>query len=149
MQPRRRALIAAFAASPMALLGGCSLFGDDEEEVAEAQAVLERRREPVENVGRVEVGRTRNGFAVSAYGVAPTTGFSQPILSLRRDGSLALDGFLEFDFLALAPDPGLAMPRGQIAARRIRADRVLKPDELQGARGLRIFALRNASSFEF
>lgn len=136
-----------------AALPACSLFGDDEEREAEIRAEIEavqRRREPVENVGRIEIGRASDGsFAVSAFGVAPTTGFSQPTLVLRRQGTPASDGFLEFDFLALAPDPNLQMPRGEIAARRLRADRVLKPDQITVARGVRVYALRNVSTFSF
>ncbi|MEM7497442.1 MAG: hypothetical protein AAF371_05550 [Pseudomonadota bacterium] len=145
--PRRRIL----ALGLVAALPGCALFGGDEEEERAAEAErLERRREPVENVGRIEIGRASDGsFAVSAFGVAPTTGFSAPTLAIRRGGRPAADGFLEFDFLALAPDPGLQMPRGEITARRLRADRVLKPEELAVARGVRVYALRNASSFTF
>lgn len=151
--PRRTLLLRSSALGLVAALPGCGIFGDDEEtDAAEKGQIdgIERRREPVENVGLIEIGRASDGsFAVSAFGVAPTTGFSSPQLVIRRQGAPAADGFLEFDFLALAPDPGLQMPRGEIAARRLRADRVLKPEQLQIARGVRVYALRNASTFTF
>lgn len=133
-------------------LAGCGLFTSDEEREAEIRAeieAVERRREPVESVGRVEIGRTRNGFVVSAFGVAPTTGFSQPTLVARRGGRLAPDGFVEFDFLALAPDPGLDMPRGAPGARRLRGDRTVPPEALARAGGIRVFGLRNAVTYGF
>jgi hypothetical protein len=131
-------------------LGGCSLFGDDEEEVA-AEAAVETavRREPVESVERLELGRTRNGVAITAIGTAAGLGYSRPILVPRREGQPDPEGMLEFDFFVSPPDPSLDLPPGQGRALEVRADRLVPLATVSGVRGIRIHGLRRGVQVQF
>jgi hypothetical protein len=71
------------------------------------------------------------------------------VLAPRRGGAPGPDGFVEFDLLARPPAEGFAMPRGGEAVRRIEAVRLIPADELGSARGVRVFAARNASQIAF
>ncbi|MEO1276094.1 MAG: hypothetical protein AAFV96_12135, partial [Pseudomonadota bacterium] len=59
---RRPALTAALLLAVLAL-PACSLFGDDEEDLAETAVVeeVQARREPVQRVGKVEIGQLSAG----------------------------------------------------------------------------------------
>lgn len=146
---RRSALgVIALAAVP-----GCTWFGGDEdEEIPEPEApegLAARGREPVERIERVELGRTATGLALTAFGLAPGLGYARPRLVPRREGRPSQDGYLEFDMLAIPPDPDRDLPRGEPSARRLRADILLSNDELEGLRGLRVFALEGGQQLSF
>lgn len=135
----------------VACLGGCGLFSDDENGVPadERQDVLSDRGVPVESVHSIEVGRTRDGFAVTAFGTAPALGYGEPHLRARRDGQVGADGFLDFDFVATPPALGLERGQGAITARRIRGDTILGAEALIGASGIRVHALSGGVQLRF
>lgn len=137
---RNAALATAAAIAAMLALGGCSLFGsgDDEEAAAAAQVEAAALYVPVEAVRFIEIGRTRNGYVITAHGEAPGLGHGAPELRARREGKAGPDGFIDYDFVARAPDPGLNLGQGTVQARMIRADLHVTARELQGAVGIRI-----------
>lgn len=120
------------------LLSACAMLGGDDDTAQAEAAAPQRLAVPVQEVGGIEVGRTRDGILVTAYGLAPGLGYSEAELRPRRDGRLGTDGFLDFELVARPPDPGFALPQGQPQARAVRADRVLRLRDVQGAVGLRV-----------
>ena len=142
---RRTAALATAAAVAAALtLGGCSWFGsddDNEAELAAAQVEETAVYVPIEAVRHVEIGRTRNGYVITAQGVAPGLGHSAPELRARRDGKAGPDGFIDFDFVARAPDPNLNLGRGAVQARMVRADLHVTARDLRDAIGIRIHGI--------
>ncbi|MEM6421771.1 MAG: hypothetical protein AAF698_04210 [Pseudomonadota bacterium] len=150
MPLRRSVLLAAVFCVPLAL-GGCSLFGDDEAPEPDPNlGDVERvRLEPVDQILRVEIGQLTDGLVVTAFGLARSAGYARPTLSPRRQGRPGPDGFVEFDFQAQPPDPGLELPRGDARLRRLRADRLLPGRVFEGAAGIRVFGLANASAIRF
>lgn len=132
-----------------AVLSGCSMFGDDEEVTAGGKVAIERRPEPIQALRNIEIGRTRNGYAVSAFGTAQTTGYGGATLQARREGQPGIDGFIDFDFVAIPPDPALNMPQGGLTAREIRADTQLSDRKLRGVAGIRVHTLSNSGQVGF
>lgn len=106
----------------------------------EARAAAIRNKVPVASVSNVEIGRTRDGYLITAYGLAPGLGYALPALRVRRGGAPSNDGFLEFDFVATAPAEGLDLPQGNTRSRAIRADIAVREDALRRIRGIRIIA---------
>lgn len=141
------------------LLGGCGAFGDiqtlwggeSRAEQAEREAVETAitAQVPIEAVGGVEIGRTRNGFLITAYGTAPGLGYSLPHLRPRHDGRPGPDGYLEYDFVATEPPLGFDLPPGTARTRTLRADLPVKASDLQGAAGIRVMALRGGAQVDF
>jgi len=135
-------------------LSGCSTgtFLDDADTLigAESEAERERREQgqrvrqnkvPMQSVRRVEIGRTRDGYLITAFGTAPGLGYSLPELRPRRGGSPAADGFIEYDFVASEPVPDFQLPPGNTRTRAIRADLAVRRRDFQGARGVRVLTL--------
>jgi hypothetical protein len=137
---RNAALATAAAIAAVLVLGGCSLFGsgDDEAAAAAEQAEAASLYVPVEAVRHIEIGRTRNGYVITARGVAPGLGHGAPELRARREGKVGPDGFIDYDFVAQAPDPNFNLGQGAVQARMIRADLHVTARDLQGAVGIRI-----------
>jgi hypothetical protein len=137
---RNAALATAAAIAAVLVLGGCSLFGsgDDEAAAAAEQAEVASLYVPVEVVRHIEIGRTRNGYVITARGVAPGLGHGAPELRARREGKVGPDGFIDYDFVAQAPDPNFNLGQGAVQARMIRADLHVTARDLQGAVGVRI-----------
>ncbi len=139
---RNAALATAAAIAAVLALGGCSLFGSDNEEAEEAavdgQVEADSRFVPVEAVRHIEIGRTRNGYVITARGVAPGLGHGAPELRARREGKLGPDGFIDYDFITRAPDPNFDLGQGTVQARMVRADLHVTARELRGAVGVRI-----------
>ncbi|MEM8698064.1 MAG: hypothetical protein AAGF44_02785 [Pseudomonadota bacterium] len=133
-------------------LSGCGLFSDDEEELPEeptAQELAPTRGVPIQAVREVEIGRTRDGFVITAFGTAPQLGYALPRLRARRDGQPGQDGFIDFDFVASPPAPGLERGAGSLEARALRADVLLRTSELRDAAGIRVHALQGGLQLEF
>ncbi|GMG81308.1 hypothetical protein LNKW23_05210 [Paralimibaculum aggregatum] len=141
---RLRLIWTMAAAAALAALGGCSLFGSDEAEgeaaPPEVLSAIEVQTENVQAVQRLEIGRTRAGLMLTAYGTAPGLGFSNPRLVARRGGAPASDGMLDYDFVVDTPPRGLTMPPGTLKARAVRADAELQIDTARTARGVRVHA---------
>ncbi|MEM6932516.1 MAG: hypothetical protein AAF526_02920 [Pseudomonadota bacterium] len=132
-------------------LGGCGLFSDDEPDpdLEVEQQLPNLRPVPVQAVREIEIGRTRDGFVVTAYGTAPALGYALPQLRVRRDGKPGTDGFIDFDFVATPPKPGLERPQGSISARSLRADILLERKDLRGSSGIRVHALSGGVQMAF
>lgn len=157
--PRRSSillLVAAFA------LGGCSTGtllddvdtmwgGESRAEEARREAVVQARtiKIPVDSVSGVELGRTRDGFLITAYGTAPGLGYSLPQLRPRRGGQPGLDGYVEYDFVATEPPPGFALPQGTARTRALRADIAVPAGALVGTRGIRVIGQRGGAQLDF
>ncbi|MEM8793006.1 MAG: hypothetical protein AAGE80_15410 [Pseudomonadota bacterium] len=135
-------------------LSGCGLFSDDEEEEEVPTDLTEQdlfptQGVPIQAVREIEIGRTRDGFVITAFGTAQALGFGNPRLRARRDGLVGADGFLDFDFVATPPRPGLERGQGTIAARELRADALLQTDALRGVSGIRVHALAGGVQLVF
>jgi hypothetical protein len=145
------ALAAAAAIAAALSLGGCSLFGSDDEAeaAAENEAAGEALYAPIAAVRHIEIGQTRNGYVITALGIAPGLGYGAPELRVRRQGSPGPDGIIDFDFVAQAPDPSLNLGEGAIAARAIRADLLITARELRGATGIRVHGLSGGLQMNF
>lgn len=148
---RRNAALATAIAMALTL-GGCSLFSSDDDEQAAAaeQATLEAATyAPIETVRNIEIGRTRNGYVISAHGIAPGLGFGAPELRARREGKAGPDGFIDYDFVAKAPDANFNLGEGAMEARAIRADLHVTPRDLQGAVGIRVHGVSGGLQMKF
>ena len=134
-------------------LGGCgfSLFGDDEPAAQETQQTIAPRqvKVPIQAVRSVEMGRTRDGFIITAYGTASGLGYSLPSLRPRRGGAPGNDGYIEYDFVAVEPAQGFQLPPGNTQTRAVRADLPVPLAALQGALGLRVLALSGGVQMDF
>ena len=141
-------LLAILSLLPFA--AACGILGDDIDEEPEAPVVdAGPMVRSVDDVRSIEIGRTRDGVVVTAYGIAPGIGYALPRLEPRRNGRLGTDGFLDFDFVANAPDPGFQMPQGQVQARVLRADRLIGVNTLSSAAGIRVHGRSGGKQFEF
>lgn len=130
-------------------LGACgSLFGG-EEPPAPAPEVVERRIVPVTAVVSLDIGRTRDGLLVTAAGLAPPGGFSQPRLVVRREGQPGPDGFLDYDFTVREPAQELREQPGPTVTRRVQAVAELRERQLRNVRGLRVHAARGSAELPF
>jgi hypothetical protein len=158
--PRRSCLLPPILA--MMLVGGCSTGtflddiptvwgGESRADEARREAVQEARTTPVpvQAVQNVEIGRTRDGFLITAFGTAPGLGYSLPRLRPRRDGAPGIDGYVEYDFVASEPPAGFDLPPGTARTRTLRADLPVKATQLRGAAGIRVLALRGGAQLDF
>lgn len=104
----------------------------------------------VDTVDRIEVGRTRSGLLLAAFGSAVETGWFQPALRPLNSGVPAPDGFLEFEFVAAPPELNVVdgqeqrPPRGTPEQRRVKGVRPVAATELVDVAGIRVFAARGA-----
>lgn len=134
-------------------LAGCSSLAGNEtsDERAERLAAAEARavQVPIETVRTLEIGRTRDGFLVTAYGTAPGLGYSLPTLRPRRGGAPGIDGYIEYDFVATEPPAGFDLPPGTSQTRALRADLPVSANTLRGATGIRVMGLRGGAQLDF
>ncbi len=166
-----RFAVSGILAAAMITLAGCSngsedtksasgtavddigtLWGEDSTAEKARKAEIARLRSikvPIQAVREIEIGRTRDGFIITAFGTAPGLGFSLPQLRPRRSGAPGADGFVEYDFVASEPAPGLNLPPGTSSARALRADRPVSLDELRGAAGIRVLAINGGVQLTF
>ena len=125
------------------------------EESARDKALREERlrqaeiKVPVTAVRSVELGRTRDGFLITAFGTAPGLGYSLPALRVRRSGAPGNDGYIEYDFVATEPAAGFRLPPGTSQTRAMRADLAVTIRELRGASGIRILAQAGGVQMDF
>jgi hypothetical protein len=92
----------------------------------------------------VEVGRMHRGIALTAFGQAPTGGWSAAQLRPRSPGP-GPDGWFEVDMVAQPPQDGM---QTQVLT-RLRADLQIPMTALAGARGLRVHARDGALTVTF
>jgi hypothetical protein len=136
----------ALAACDIQTLWGGESRADKEERLAVSEAATVQV--PVQSVNSIEIGRTRDGFLITAYGRAPGLGYSLPALRPRRDGLPGLDGYIEYDFVATEPTRA-DLPAGTSATRALRADLPVAAGALRGARGIRVLALQGGAQLDF
>lgn len=144
----RTAALAVCAA--LLLLGGCSLFdsGDDPAESA-ADGAPTPVYDPVTEVRKIEIGRTRTGVVITATGLAPGPSYTVPELRPRRDEQPGPEGYLDYDFVARAPEPGTAQMPDSERARLVRGDRIVEIARLRDVRGIRIHAAQGGMLMNF
>lgn len=141
--------------------GGCStgtflddvptLWGGDSRADKEREVAVEQARAaqvPVETVSALEVGRTRDGFLITAFGAAPVPGYSLPQLRPRRGGAPDVEGYVEYDFLATEP-AGFELPAGTTRTRALRADLPVAAAALRGVRGIRVLGRLGGAQLDF
>ena len=129
-----------------------TLWGEESQADRERREAIEgriRTKVPVTAVRSVELGRTRDGFLITAIGTAPGLGYSLPALRVRRGGRPDAEGYVEFDFVATEPAPGVALPPGTSQARAMRADLAVKLRDLRGASGIRVIARSGGVQMDF
>ncbi len=129
-----------------------TLWGEESsaERLAREEALARRQNKvPVQAVRSVEIGRTSNGILLTAFGTAPGLGYSLPALRVRRGGKPAVDGYLDFDFVATEPAPGFNLPPGNTRTRSIRADLPIDLSALRGIRGLRVWSIQGQIQIDF
>ncbi|MEL6792185.1 MAG: hypothetical protein AAFP78_01940 [Pseudomonadota bacterium] len=150
--PRTVNLLKALACA--ALIAGCStlpdlgLTSDPAEEAAEAEANLPPKI-AVNRIENLELGRLFDGFMLTAFGVAPGTGYYQPELRPRYGGRPGPDGLFEYDFVVRPPSTANRGADAPITARLIRADIELTPEMLRGSRGVRVWSARDSVEGRF
>jgi len=148
----RGVFLCACLAGPVACGDIGTLWGEDSRAEKERKADVQQailNKVPIHSVRAVEMGRTRDGFLLTAFGTAPGLGYALPALQARRDGAPGVDGFLEFDFVATEPAPEFQMPQGTARTRALRADLALSERELRGARGIRVLTLTGGVELVF
>lgn len=132
----------AVAAMLAVLPAGCSWLGlGGEEDAPAAVSAMPLPAENVQAIRELEVGRTRRGIALAAFGTAPGLGYSNPRLVARRDGEPAADGMLDFDFVVNPPPPELGLGQGSPRARAVRADAEIPMETARRVRGVRVHAV--------
>ena len=144
-------------AAAVAILGGCSVLPDvglfeDEPPAAPEVADPEANLPPkvaVRRIENLELGRLYNGFMLTAFGIAPGTGYYQPELRPRYGGQLGPDGLFEYDFVVRPPADTTAGQDAPITARVVRADMELTPAMLRGSRGVRVWSARDSVEGRF
>lgn len=141
--------------APAALmLTGCGFidnpWGSSKREIEETERLAEARavKVPIQSVQRAEIGRTRNGFLITAYGAAPGFGYTFPVLQPRREGAPGIDGYVDYDFMATEPQPDQNLPQGA-TDQLIRADLPVDAEALRGVVGIRIHALSGGAQIDF
>lgn len=112
-------------------------------------------KQVVARVARLEIGRTHDGFILTAYAEADGVGWSRPQLR-PRTGTVGPDGFFEFDFVASPaappkpkkgkpppppPPPGLTQ--------KLRADTPVSDALMENARGVRVFGAQAGAEISF
>lgn len=146
------ALVLAGCETDTALDDVGTLWGEDsaaEIEAAQARRAAIENKVPVTSVRLVEVGQTRDGFLISAFGTAPGLGYALPALRARRSGEPSIDGFIEFDFVASPPSADLQLPPGTTRTRSVRADVAVRNRDVRGVLGIRVFALQGGRQVIF
>lgn len=136
----------------LGVLAGC--VSSSEEDLDEVEPIplgdlVPTRGIPVQAVRDLEIGRSRDGFIVTAFGTAPALGYARPRLRPRRDGNPGQDGFIDYDFVADPPKPGLERAQGSLQARQLRADVLLPQRRLRGAAGIRVHSLSGGVELGF
>ena len=129
-----------------------TLWGEESSKVKAERAARLRQaaiKVPVTAVRSVELGRTRDGFLITAFGTAPGLGFSLPALRVRRSGEPGVDGYIEYDFVASEPAQGFSLPQGTTQTRALRADLAVSIRQLRGASGIRVLALNGGVQMDF
>lgn len=153
-----RKLGVALAVAAMATLPSCSDTGltfTGRPTNAPAPAP-EAAKLPVVRVTDLDLGRTFDGYALRVIGETETPGWREAALRRRSDG-LSQDGFMEFDFVAVAPDAGeeaaepLAPPPTgtPLAARQVQAFVLLPLTDVVRAAGIRVHALTGPATVSF
>lgn len=142
------ALTCAATISGCSVLPDVGLTSDPAEEAAEAEASLPPKI-AVNRIENLELGRLFDGFMLTAFGIAPGTGYYQPELRPRYGGRPGPDGLFEYDFVVRPPSNPSLGADAPITARLVRADIELTPEMLRGSRGVRVWSARDSVEGRF
>lgn len=152
-----RTVSAIVACAAAAFLTSCALVPDgplfDDAATARAKAEAAETalpaKVPVTRIQDLELGRLADGFMLTAFAVAPGTGYYQPELRPRFEGRPGPDGFLEYDFVIRPPEnPGQGAD-APLTARTVRGDTPLGPGALRSALGVRVWSARDSVEGRF
>lgn len=149
-----RRISLALVAPAALMLAGCGFidnpWGSSKREAEEAERLEEARavKVPIQSVRSAEIGRTRNGFLITAYGVTPGFGYTFPVLQPRREGAPGVDGYVDYDFMATEPQPDQNVAAGA-GEQLIRAYLPVDAEDLRSVAGIRIHALSGGAQIDF
>ena len=146
---RIRPVLPLLAVLSLVACGDGDASPEGEGEAGEAAAEAPAPQVPIQTVRSIEIGRTRDGFLITAHGTAPGLGYSRPTLRPRRDGAPGIDGYIEYDFVATEPPAGFDLPPGTAQARELSAYLLINVNALRGAAGIRVLALRGGAQLDF
>ncbi|MEO1000117.1 MAG: hypothetical protein AAFW69_05890 [Pseudomonadota bacterium] len=132
-------------------LGGCGLFGGDEEEAPAPSPLAELPTDPAVRIASIrgaEVGQAADGILVQATGVAPTQGYNTAALRVVSTGA---DGVLVLEFVAVPPMLGAEQVAivGPEETRTLTGVTFVPDSTLERVRILRIEAVENTAEIEF
>jgi len=113
--------------------------------MAPAEARVAQGLTMIDDVSGAQLGRTRDGFLLSAQGSAAGASWRTPRLRPRL-GVAGPDGFIEFDFMAAPPAAAEDTPG---ATQRLRADTVLAPEQVRGSVGARVHGRNSVAEIRF
>ena len=151
--PRSRPMLSLLAALSLGACGETDTLWGGESDAREAGRLAAEAAQsvqvPVETVSAVEIGRTRDGFLITAHGIAPGPGYALPTLRPRRGGAPGFDGYVEYDFVATEPPAGLDLPQGTARNRLLRADLPVGAGQLRGAAGVRVLGQTGGAQLDF
>lgn len=142
--------MARAALAALAVTGALAACGSTPQTPAAPPAPVEDPKRPVTGRVTLDLGRTFEGYMLTATAIADAAGWSAGEL---RPRGIAGDGFLEIDFLALPPSAEAliaeaAAPRAE-AARRVIAFRPFLLADLQQVGGLRVIGRDGAVAIAF
>lgn len=138
-----------------AMVSGCSylpdvgLTDDEPAVVAEDPEANLPPKIAVNRIENLELGRLFDGFMLTAFGVAPGTGFYDPELRPRYGGQPGPDGLFEYDLVVRPPANASAGSDAPITARIVRADIELTSAMLRSSRGVRVWSARDSVEGRF
>ena len=143
-------LIGLTALAACSYLPDVDIFGDEEQAAAARDPEIALpAKVAVNRIENLELGRLYDGFMLTAFGIAPGTGYYQPELRPRFGGRPGPDGLFEYDFVVRPPADANAGADAPITARIVRADLELTPAMLRGARGVRVWSARDSVEGRF
>jgi hypothetical protein len=131
--------MARAALAALAVTGAAAACGSNTDAPPPATAPVEDPKRPITGPIALDLGRTFDGYMLTATAIADAVGWSSGELRAR---GVAADGFLDIDFVALPPSAEAliaeaATPRSE-AARRVIAFRPLSLADLRPLAGIRV-----------
>jgi hypothetical protein len=134
MRKRRLVLTLAAPAVVVAALGAC----DRDEPAPPPQPLVPAApaRGVAMRIDDIEIGRTFDGYAISATGTFTGRGWTLPGLRIRDEEGLGPDGYLDLELTAQVP-PTVAPAEGET---RMTGHALVRNAQVAGAKGVRVGA---------